>query len=131
MKKSNVAYSPFILRIAVALLFIFVGLPKFFNPNGTLIASLRQISFPAPLFFGWLVLIVGAICTIAILFGFKVKYSVWPLIIILIGALVLIYIPQYTFTPQSGMNVFFHVLAIAVLISIYLTGPGLWTIDKH
>jgi len=130
MRRVNSEYSPLILRIAVSLLFIFVGLPKLLNANGTIIADLQQLGFPASIFFGWLVLIVGAICTVALFFGWKVKYVVWPLIVILFVALVLIYIPGYAFTPESGMGLFFHVLAITTLISIYLTGPGFWAVDK-
>ena len=120
MKRWSKINGPLILRIAVVLLFVAVGLPKLLDPSGTLILGLQEIGFPAPLFFGWLILIAGGLSTLALLFNWKINYAVWPLGIIMVGALIFIYIPQYEFTPQAGRGLFFHVLVIAALINIYL-----------
>ena len=60
------------------------------------------------------------------LVGWKVKYTVWPLVIVLAVATALVIIPS-----GNPVNILFHLLGIAGLILVYLSGPGAMAVSKH
>jgi len=129
MKQLN-TYAPTTLRLVLGLLFIVPGISKLLNPSG-IIGMLRGIGFPVPNAVGWIVLLSEIIFGLAILVGYQVKYTVWPLIIVLLVAIVTVHLPGLAANPMGIINVLFHLLGIAALLSVYLTGAGALAIDKH
>lgn len=115
-------YSPVIMRASIGLMFIVAGLSKLFDPS-SIIGLLKSIGFPLPLFFGWIVLLSEIFFGIAVLVGWKLKYTVWPLAIILLVATITVALPGISSQP---LNFFFHVIGISGLISLFFTGPGKW-----
>lgn len=118
-------YAPVLLRIALALLFIPQGINKLMGIEGTT-AFLTQLGFPVPILFVWVLLLSEILFGLAVLFGWKVKYTALPLIVIMAIALLLVTIPS-----GNLVNIFFHVLAIAALVSLVLTGAGKLAISKN
>ena len=94
------------------------------TPSG-IIGMLGNLGFPAPSFFGWLLLLSEIVFGISVLIGWKLKYTVWPLVIVLLVALIMVTLPNI---KQDQINVLFHLLGIAGLISLYLTGPGAFSL---
>ncbi|MEK6855354.1 MAG: DoxX family protein [Nanoarchaeota archaeon] len=131
MEGRNAQYGATILRVFLAALFIVPGIGKLINPAG-IIGMLSGLGFPAASFFGWIVLLSEIIFGLALLVGWKVKYTTWPLIIILIVATLIVHIPAVSMeNPMTLLNVLFHLIGIAGLINIFLTGAGAWAVDKN
>lgn len=127
MKMQN--YGPTVLRLVLGFLFIIPGITKLMNPSG-IIGLLGNLGFPAATFFGWLLLLSEIIFGIAILVGYKTRYTVWPLIIVFAVVVIIISIPQAIQSPSAVTSLLFHLLGIAVLVSLFLTGPGALAIGK-
>ncbi len=115
-----------LLRVVIGILFLQAGINKFANPDGV-VGMLTGIGFPAPVFFAWILLLSEIIFGALILVGYKVKYTAWPLVIIFLVALGTVVIPS---GGISSNNALFHIITIAGLITIALTGPGKWALDK-
>lgn len=131
MKCDCKEYAPSVLRLALGLVFIIPGLQKLANP--AMIAGMLQgMGFPAPTLLGWLVLLAEIIFGVAVLVGWKVKKTVWPLVVILAVALISVHIPAWmAANPMALIGVLFHLLGIAALVSLYLSGPGAKSINKN
>ena len=123
MEYPNSKYSPTILRAVLGILFIVPGLNKLSNP-AMIIGMLGDLGFPAASLFGWILLLSEVGFGAAVLVGYKVKQTVWPLVLILAVATLKVGLPALGTSPMAMINVSFHLLGIAALISLYLTGPG-------
>jgi len=119
-------YGHTLLRVTIGLLFLIMGFSKFANPSG-IIGMLGSIGFPAAAFFGWLLLLSELVFGALILIGYKVRYTAWPLAIILIVAVLTVAIPTEGISSASA---FFHYISIAALISLAWTGPGEWAVSE-
>ena len=119
-------YGHTLLRATIGLLFLIMGFNKLINPSG-IIGMLGKIGFPAAAFFGWILLLSELIFGALILIGYKVRYTSWPLAIILIVAVLTVVIPGEGISSASA---FFHYISIVALISIAWTGPGEWAVSK-
>ena len=121
-------YGPLLLRIGIALLFIPIGIGKLMNPSG-IQGLLGTIGFKASLavFFGWIVLLSEIIFGISVLLGWKVKYTIWPLVIILLVALFAVTIPIAGFLNPNSL---FHILGILALLALFFKGPGAMALSK-
>ena len=126
MKNKN--YGQGLIRIVVGLLFFLIGIIKLTNPSG-IIDGLSALGLPAPAFFGWLMLLVEIVFGLSVLLGWKVRYTVWPLVVIIIAAILIVWLPR-AFDIPSISTFFLHLLALASLISLFLHGPGAWSIGK-
>ncbi len=114
------------LRVALGLLFVLAGIKKFSNPEGV-VDMLTQMSFFAPTFFAWVLILSEIVFGALVLVGLKVRYSVWPLVIVMIVAEIVAVVPKGGFWATSSL---FHVVSIAGLVTIALTGPGKWAVTK-
>lgn len=124
MNENNYAkYGPTLLRAVLGLLFILPGLNKLGNP-AMIIGMLGGLGFPAPAFFGWILLLSEILFGAAVLVGWKTKYTVWPLVVVLAVATLTVGLPALGTSPMAMINVSFHLLGIAALISLFLTGSG-------
>ncbi len=117
-------YGPTLLRIVLAALFLYTGIGKLMNPAGPT-GMLGGLGFPAPVFFAWILLLSEILFGIAVLLGWQLKYTVWPLVIILVVATIFVALPM-----GNWVNTLFHLLGIAALVSLFLTGPGAASIQK-
>lgn len=122
-------YSPTVLRLVLGFLFLVPGLMKLFNPK-TIIGMLGGLGFPAPMFFGWLLLLSEIVFGLSVLVGFKVKYTVWPLVVVLVVATLTVYLPALGKDVMAPITVLFHMLGIAALVSVFLSGAGALAVDK-
>ena len=125
----NSHYGPTLLRVVLGLLFIIPGLGKLANP-AMIIGMLGQLGFPVATLLGWILLLSEIVFGAAVLTGWKTNYTVWPLVIVLAVATLTVGLPMLGKDPMAMINVSFHVLGIAALISVYLTGPGAYAVKQ-
>ncbi len=117
-------FAPLTLRIGISIVFIIMGLKKLIHPS-SIIGLLTTIGFPIPTILGWVVLLSELIFGTAVLLGYRVKYAVWPLVIILVVALITVVIPS-----KDQLNILWHITGIAVLIGLALGGPGKYCLKE-
>ncbi len=123
------AYGPTVLRVFTGVLFVVPGLMKLMNPS-MIIGMLGQMGWPLATVFGWIVILSEVLCGLAVIAGFKLKYTVWPLVVIMLVATFGVYVPMLGADPTAIGSVLFHLLALAALVNLYLTGPGALGVDK-
>ncbi len=129
MENTHHQYGHTLLRLTLGGMFIYTGFTKLLNPSGVT-GMLTHLGFPAPAFWTWLLLLSEIVFGFCVLIGYKVKYTVWPLIIVLAVATFTVVTPNLA-NPGSGVTLSFHLLGIASLLSLALTGPGKIAIDKE
>lgn len=125
MDKRYKEYSYFALRVVIGALFIVPGISKLFNLEG-ITGFFISLGLPAAEAMVWLVLVCEIVFGLAVIAGWRVKYSVWPLVVIMVVALATAVIPQALKSSMAWTSVLFHLLAIAVLVYISANGPGKW-----
>lgn len=113
-----------LLRITLGLLFLIPGLSKLMNPS-MISGMLSGLGFPIASIFAWILILVEIIFGVLLLIGIKTEIAVWPLFIVLLVALLLVGIPSFNMTDvQSVMNILWHLVGLAGLLTISSTGPG-------
>lgn len=127
--ESDKRYGQAILRILTGMLFLPAGIMKLMDPAG-IIGMLSGLGFPSPPFLAWVLLLSEIIFGASLIVGWKTKYNVWPLFIILLVAMIAVALPGALANPTGWINVLFHLLGIGALISIFLDGPGAWAVSK-
>ena len=128
-KRGNIDWVSTLLRIPLGLMFIIIGLIKIQDPAG-ISGFLSSMGFPIPMFFAYLMFLTEIIFGATILIGYKVKYTVWPLVAILTLGTLLVIIPSTQFNPASIAVLGMHILSLTALISIYILGSGKWAVTK-
>mgnify|MGYP001582789949 CR=1 FL=1 len=125
----NKALAQTLLRVLLGLLFLVPGLGKSMDPAG-IIGMLGGLGFPIPALFGWILILSEILFGAALILGFKVKWTAWPLVIILAVATIMVHLPTLG-TPMGPINVLFHLVGIAGLIVISTAGPGAYALSKN
>ena len=120
-------YGASLLRLTLGLLFVVAGIGKLLDPEG-ISGMLGSLGFPAPTFFAWLLLLSEIVFGLAVLVGWKLNYTVWPLVVIMVVALVLVHLKTLG-DPMGRVNVLFHLVGLACLLSLYFTGPGEYAVS--
>lgn len=128
-KMESKGYGLAVIRITIGFLLLIPGLMKLMDPTG-ITGMLSGLGFPAPSLMAWMLLLSEIIFGALIILGYKTKYAVWPLLIILTVALITVAFPGALENPMGWVNVLFHVVSIGALIGIFLDGPGNWAINK-
>ncbi|MEK6912732.1 MAG: DoxX family protein [Nanoarchaeota archaeon] len=114
-----------LLRVTLGLLFAIAGYKKLMNPEGV-VGMLTGIGFIVPTFFAWILILSELIFGVLVFVGYKTKYTAWPLAFIMLVAETTVVAPSGFW----GSNSFFHLITIAGLATIALTGPGKWALSR-
>lgn len=125
---NNRDYSYFAFRVVLGLLLLAAGLYKLSDPSRPM-GMLTSLGFPAPAVFAWILLLSEIIFGLSVLIGWKVKYTTWPLVVVLAVAVIMVVIPNQQQLVSS--NLLFHLLAITGLIHVALDGPGIWAVSRE
>jgi putative oxidoreductase len=111
-----------ILRAGVAAIFIFAGLDKLMNINGTS-AFLEGLSIPYPFIMAWLLSITEFFGGILILFGAYTKLPAGLLAFVMLVAI-------YTTKLDGGFtDVRLDLLLLCSTLAIFFTGAGDYSVD--
>ena len=143
MKKEWARYAPVVLRVMLAIGFLYHGLPKLGGAgHGQFQGMLGMIGVPAPGLMSWLVAIVEVAGALALLAG---AYTTIVSLLLLVEMLVAIikvhgangfsfmHIKGMTEQgPQFGMPGYeVNLLYIAMLLALVLGGAGKWSVDER
>ena len=120
MTQNSMEWGCLVLRVFTGLLFFVPGLMKLLNPS-MIIGLLGTLGFPAAAFFGWLVLLSELLFGGLVIVGWKLRYTVWPLVVILVVATLTVVLPSMAGGP---INLLFHLLGISALVSLFFSGSG-------
>ena len=92
---------------------------------------LSSLGFPIVGFLGWILLLLEIIFGALVLLGWKIRYAVWSLVVVLAVAALTVFVPKISVDPMAMISVFLHIIAITALISLSLTGPGIWAVGRR
>lgn len=121
-------YGPMVLRIAVGLLMLIPGISKLMNPSG-IIGMLGGMGIPLATAMGWILILSEILFGASLILGWQTKYTVWPPVVILTVATLMVHLPNIG-EPMGAINVLFHLLGIASLVSVFLSGPGAYALGE-
>ena len=116
----------FTLRVALGLLFLVAGIGKLTDPTGTA-AYFASIGIPLAAVAAWLVILAEVLGGAALLVGWRTKWAVVPLGVVMLVATFFVALPG-AISTGNALNVLFHLLALAGLKTMYLAGPGAWAL---
>ena len=121
------------IRISVGLIFFSEGIQKFLFASELGEGRFYKIGIPYPEVAGPLVGATEIICGLLVLIGYRIKYTVLPLILIMIVA---ISITKLVNIPKEGFWDFAHAARtdFAMLLSglfLYFSGSGNYSADEY
>ena len=118
-----VNYGNFIIRLGIGGLFIINGIMKLLMP-ASVVSMLSGLGFPAPEAFTWLLILSELVCGTAVIVGFKLRYSVVPLAIILLLGIILN--PMNSLVDQLK-----NAALLATTIGLALSPVGALALKEH
>jgi putative oxidoreductase len=118
---SNVDAALLILRLALAAVLLYHGLPKIMNFGAT-VAGFQSMHMPAPSLLAALAVIVEVIGGLLILFGVATDLAGVLVALEMLGAIALVHWPNGFDFTKGGWEHPFTVLAMALTLA--LAGPG-------
>ena len=116
-----------LLRVAIALIFIYHGSQKLMNASGTM-SFFTSLGLP-----GWAGVIIGIIEVVAgllVLSGFYYKWANYVLALVMVGALILVQIPGVFKSGAIGAGFERDVLILITTLVLASNGPGHFSIHK-
>ena len=125
-------YGTTILRISLGLLFFIAGITKVIDPSAV-ISMVEAMGFPEPfnIYFGVLTMLSELVFGFTLLIGYNLKTSVIPLIIITIVATIGVHLPNIDQGVMTIVIILLHLVTIAALLSLAISGPGPLSIDRE
>ena len=120
--KLDARYGSSVLRLGLGVIFISSGIMKLLNPTG-IAGMLNTIGFPVAIFWAWLLLLSELVFGLAVLIGYKVKYTTIPLMIILVVAILTVQLKN----PGQLLKDF---TLLTSLIALMMIGPGALAVSK-
>jgi putative oxidoreductase len=129
MNADKMMYGPLAVRIGLGVLFVAAGVMKLMMPSGFI--GMLAGMMPMATVLGWLVIAAEVLAGAAVLVGWRVRLTLWPLFVILAVATVTVWIPQWSANPMAPVVVLLHVASMASLLSLFFTGAGAKALDDQ
>ncbi len=125
MKGENLAL--LILRVMLAVTFLYHGVPKLFGGISRFSEMLGGMGLFAPEFFAWVVAIVEAGGGLLLLFGLWVRLVSIPLVVNMLAAIYLVHFKNGFDFGKGGYEA--NLWVIAMLLALVLQGPGNYSLQ--
>lgn len=136
--KTDESWSPVVLRVVLAAVMFPHGAQKLLGWfgghgfEGTLGFFTQQMGLPWIVAF--LVIIGESLGSVALAAGLLTRFTSASFIVIMLGAIVMVHLPQGFFMnwfgQQQGEGFEYHLLAIGMSAALVLTGGGAWSLDR-
>lgn len=121
------AFAPFFLRIVTGAIFLVHGWMKLEGGIAQTAGFVGSLGFPAPEVFAVLLIAAEVIGGILLILGAFTHWTSKVLAFVAFVALVTVHLPN-GFTGQGGYE--FILLILAASVSLMITGPGAWSVDR-
>lgn len=130
MNTRNLAkYAPFVLRLGLGIVFAVHGYQKMFIQGFDGVAEFfASVGIPAAMFFAYIVTILELIGGIMLIVGLLTKWVSTLFALDMIVALLVVHAQNGFYVSGGGYE--FVLILLAGSISLILSGPGLYSIDK-
>lgn len=120
--KNMEKYAPFALRLGLGAMFLNAGIMKLLDP-AMVQGMLGGFGFPMPAFWTWLLIFVEIVGGAMVLLGLKMKWATPFLGIVMLVASV--------FVSSQGVGaVLIHLALLSGIVSLWLSGPGMWALKE-
>lgn len=129
-KVMNEEYGQFALRASLGMLFFLSGINKLMGPEG-FAGALDNWGFPLTTVLVWVVILVEILGGAMLLAGYKLKYATPPLFIVLLVAVTVVTLGTAEVLEEALMssNFWWHIIGMAGLYHLFITGPGLYSVE--
>ncbi|PYO70417.1 MAG: DoxX family protein [Gemmatimonadetes bacterium] len=143
MRKEWAGYAPVVLRVMLAIGFLYHGLPKFGGAGHQQFqGNLQAMGFPAPALLSWVGAVVEVGGALALLAGAFTTIASLLLLLEMLVAIIKVHGPNgFSFMhitgmtpqgPQFGMPGYeVNLLYMAMLLALALGGAGKWSVDER
>lgn len=121
-------YAPLVLRVVVGLIFALHGYQKLEGGVAGVSGFLGGLGFPMPAVFAILLIAAELVGGIFLILGLFNYWTSRILGIVAIVALLTVHVTKGFFLSGGGYE--YILLILAVTISLMITGPGKWSLDR-
>ena len=131
-------WTGFILRLTLGLVMLPHGAQKLLGWygglgfSGTLGLLTEKMGIPLPIAF--LVIVAESFGSLALLAGFLTRFTASSLAVIMLGAILMVHLPQGFFMnwfgQLQGEGFEYHLLVIGIAVALLVTGGGRWSVDR-
>lgn len=136
--RTDEGWTGFILRTTLGLVMLPHGAQKLLGWYGGLGFSgtlgLFTEKMGIPLSIAFLVIVTESFGSLALLAGFLTRFAAASLAVIMLGAIVMVHLPQGFFMnwfgQQQGEGFEYHLLVIGIAAALLVTGGGRWSVDR-
>lgn len=128
----------FILRVTLGLVMFPHGAQKLlgwfggYGFSGTMGFFTEKMGMPWSIAF--LVIVAESFGSLALLAGFLTRFTAASLAVIMVGAILMVHLPQGFFMnwsgQQQGEGFEYHLLVIGIAAALLVTGGGRWSVDR-
>lgn len=136
--RTDEGWTGFILRTTLGLVMLPHGAQKLLGWYGGLGFSgtlgLFTEKMGIPLSIAFLVIVTESFGSLALLAGFLTRFAAASLAVIMLGAIVMVHLPQGFFMnwfgQQQGEGFEYHLLVLGIAAALLVTGGDRWSVDR-
>lgn len=121
-------FAPLVLRLATGVIFMMHGLQKLQGGLDGVTGMLAGMGFPLPALFAVLLIAAELGGGILLILGLLTRLAAKSLVIVSLIALFMVHFPNGFFMSTGGYE--FILLLLAASVSLVLSGPGKWSLDR-
>ncbi len=122
------SFAPLVLRVVVGLVFALHGYQKLEMGIPGVAGFLTGLGFPMPELFAVLLIAAELLGGILLILGLFTYWNTRILGIVAVVALLTVHVTKGFFLASGGYE--YILLILAATISLMITGPGKWSLDK-
>lgn len=121
-------YAPLVLRVVTGIIFAFHGWQKLQGGLPGVTGLVASLGFPMPEVFAVLLIAAELGGGILLILGLLTRWAAKFTAIVSVVALVLVHLPNGFSMATGGYE--YILLLLAASVSLILTGPGKWSLDR-
>jgi putative oxidoreductase len=128
--KNTAAWAPLVIRLALGIIFFAHGMQKVLSDSAIpgLTQMFQGLGAPVPIVFGWGVALIELLGGLAVILGFLTGLASLGIIAVMLGAIATVHFKNGFFLGGGGFE--YNLALLTMAVSLILTGPGPYSIDR-